>query len=127
MMLMLLMQPKLDIQRETLDLLLHLGRAPTDEEIRSKLGLKKERYNEVVRASKRVMSLNEYDCITKEKLINTIPDQENGDYSSIPPQIMLRLGLDDVVSIQFFQVENMISIKKNKSTIFFSSNILAWM
>ena len=59
MMLMLLMQPKLDIQRETLDLLLHLGRAPTDEEIRSKLGLKKERYNEVVRASKRVMPLNE--------------------------------------------------------------------
>lgn len=88
---------KLDIQRTTLDLLLRLGRAPTDEEIRSKLGLKKERYNEVVRASKRVMSLNEYDRTTKEELINTIPDQENGNYSSIPPQTMLRLGLDDVL------------------------------
>lgn len=107
---MLLTQLKLDIQRTTLDLLLQLGRAPTDEEIRSKLGLKKERYNEVVRASKRVMSLNEYDRTTKEELINTIPDQENGNYSSIPPQTMLRLGLDDVVSIQSFQVENMISI-----------------
>lgn len=94
---MLLTQLKLDIQRTTLDLLLQLGRAPTDEEIRSKLGLKKERYNEVVRASKRVMSLNEYDRTTKEELINTIPDQENGNYSSIPPQTMLRLGLDDVL------------------------------
>jgi DNA-directed RNA polymerase specialized sigma subunit len=109
-MLMLLTQLKLDIQRTTLDLLLQLGRAPTNEEIRSKLGLKKERYNEVVRASKRVMSLNEYDRTTKEELINTIPDQENGNYSSIPPQNMLRLGLDDAVSIESFQVENMISI-----------------
>ena len=107
---MLLMQLKLDIQRETLELLLHLGRALIDEEIRSKLGLKKQRYNEVIRASKRVMSLNEYDRTTKEELINTIPDQENGYYSSIPPQTMLRLGLDDVVSIQSFQFENMISI-----------------
>lgn len=88
---------KLDIQRATLNLLLQLGRAPTDEEIRSKLGLKKERYNEVVRASKRVMSLNEYDRSTKVELINTIPDQENENYSSIPPQTMLRLGLDDVL------------------------------
>lgn len=88
---------KLDIQRATLDLLFQLGRAPTDEEIRWKLGLKKERYDEVVRASKRVVSLNEYDRTTKEELINTIVDQEKGNYTSISPQTMLRLGLDDVL------------------------------
>lgn len=88
---------KLDIQRATLDLLFQLGRAPTDEEIRSKLGLKKERYDEVVRASRRVLSLNEYDRTTKEELINTIIDQENGNHTYISPQTMLRLGLDDVL------------------------------
>lgn len=88
---------KIDIQRATLDLVFQLGRAPTDEEIRWKLDLKKERYDEVVRASKRVVSLNEYDRTTKEELINTIVDQEKGNYTSISPQTMLRLGLDDVL------------------------------
>ncbi|GLJ36992.1 hypothetical protein SUGI_0749290 [Cryptomeria japonica] len=82
---------KLERQRTILDLLLKLGRAPTAEEIRAQMGLDRERYNDVVRACKKSLS---YDDCDRD---NSVPYQHNESYSTIKPQALLRLGLDDVL------------------------------
>lgn len=82
---------KLERQRTILDLLLKLGRAPTAEEIRSKMGLDRERYNDVVRACKKSLSFDDCDRA------NSIPYLQTVSYSAIKPQALLRLGLDDVL------------------------------
>ncbi|KAH9308829.1 hypothetical protein KI387_036740 [Taxus chinensis] len=82
---------KLERQRATLDLLLKLGRAPSAEEIRSKMGLDKDRYNDVVRSCKKALSFDDCDRA------NNIPYLQNVGYPAIRPQALLRLGLDDVL------------------------------
>eukprot|EP01018_Ginkgo_biloba_P004565 Gb_40730 [translate_table: standard] len=88
---------KLDIQRATLDLLLKVGRSPTHEEIRAQVGLEKQRYYDVIRTSKKILSLNKRHRVTEEEFIDSIPDQRKGENKALRPQTLLRLGLDDVL------------------------------
>lgn len=70
---------------------------PTEEEIVKRVGISPERYHEVMRASKPVVSLNSRHTTTDEEFINGITDVDGvgGDHRRQPA--LLRLALDDVV------------------------------
>ncbi|KAF5732411.1 Sigma factor E isoform 1 [Tripterygium wilfordii] len=85
---------RLEIQRAKLELLIELQREPTEEEIIKKVGISPERYQEVMRASKPVLSLHSRHAITQDEFINGITDIE-GDNQRQPA--LLRLALDDVL------------------------------
>ena len=93
------MQVRVEIQRAKLELLFELHREPTEEEIIEKVGISPERYQEVMRASKSVASLHSRHSVTQEEFINGITDVDGvgGDHRRQPA--LLRLALDDVVSI----------------------------
>ncbi|KAL5718957.1 hypothetical protein ACHQM5_011805 [Ranunculus cassubicifolius] len=86
-----------EIQREKLRLKFELGREPTEEEILGKIGISHERYREVTRASKAVLSLHARHAVTQEEFINGITDVDGvgGDKRRQPA--ILRLALDDVL------------------------------
>ncbi|KAF5192497.1 Rna polymerase sigma factor [Thalictrum thalictroides] len=88
---------RVDIQRAKLELTFELGRVPTEEEITKKVGISGERYHEVMRASKSVLSLHARHAITQEEFINGITDVVGvgGDKRRQPA--LLRLALDDVL------------------------------
>ena len=93
------MQVRVEIQRAKLELLFELHREPTEEEIIEKVGISPERYQEVTRASKPVASLHSRHSVTQEEFINGITDVDGvgGDPRKQPA--LLRLALDDAVSI----------------------------
>lgn len=74
-----------------------LQREPTEEEIIERVGISPERYHEVKRASKSVLSLHSRHAVTQEEFINGITDVDGGDNRRQPA--LLRLALDDVVTI----------------------------
>ncbi|XP_077227248.1 sigma factor E [Tasmannia lanceolata] len=88
---------RLEIQRAKLELLFELGRLPTEEEIIAKVGISPERYHDIMRASKPVLSLNARHMITQEEFIKGITDIDGvgGDKRRQPA--LLRLALDDVL------------------------------
>ncbi|KAK9121797.1 hypothetical protein Syun_019414 [Stephania yunnanensis] len=88
---------RLDIRRAKLELSFDLGRVPTEEVIIEKVGISPERYQEVMRASKPVLSLHAKHAITQEEYINGITDIDDvrGDKRKQPA--LLRLALDDVL------------------------------
>ena len=77
-----------------------LQRSPTDEEIIERVGISPERYQQVMKASKPVLSLNSRHATTQEEFIDGITDVDgvNGDNRKQPA--LLRLALDDVVTTQ---------------------------
>lgn len=85
----------MEIQKAKLELSFELKRLPTEDEIIKKTGLSPERYREVIRASKPVLSLNAKHCVTQEELIDGITDFEGAGNRRQPA--ILRLALDDVV------------------------------
>lgn len=90
-------QIRVDIQRAKLELTFELQRSPTQEEIIERVGISPERYYEVMKASKPILSLHSRHAITQEEFIDGITDLDgvNGDGRSQP--VVLRLALDDVV------------------------------
>lgn len=90
------MQIRVEIQKAKLELSFELQRQPTEEEIIQKVGISPERYHEVMRASKPVLSLHSRHALTQEELINGITDVDGGDNRRQPA--LLRLALDDVVT-----------------------------
>lgn len=97
----LLIQVRTEIQKAKLELLFEHQRLPTEEEIIEKVGITPERYREVMKASKPVSSLHSKHSVTQEEFINAITDDDGvgGDDQRQPA--LLRLALDDVVSIIF--------------------------
>ncbi|PIA34562.1 hypothetical protein AQUCO_03700091v1 [Aquilegia coerulea] len=91
---------RVDIQKAKLGLTFELGRKPTEEEITKKVGISSERYHEVMRASKSVLSLHARHPITQEEFINGITDVVGvgGDKRRQPA--LLRLALDDLDSLK---------------------------
>lgn len=88
----------MEIQKAKLELLFELHRMPTEEEIIERVGISPERYHEVMRASKPIISLHSRHSVTQEEFINGITDVdgvEGGDKRRQPA--LLRLALDDVV------------------------------
>ncbi|XP_028806824.1 RNA polymerase sigma factor sigE, chloroplastic/mitochondrial [Neltuma alba] len=88
---------RVDIQRAKLELTFELQRLPTEEEIIERVGISPERYHEVMKASKPILSLHSRHAITQEEFIDGVTDFEgvNGDSRKQPA--VLRLALDDVL------------------------------
>nr|QKY65034.1 plastidic RNA polymerase sigma-subunit 5 [Passiflora pittieri] len=84
-----------DIQKAKVELSFELQRQPTEEEIIHKVGLSPERYHEVIRASKPVLSLHARNATTQEELVYGVTDVDGGDNRRQPA--ILRLALDDVL------------------------------
>ncbi|KAJ0986201.1 hypothetical protein J5N97_004557 [Dioscorea zingiberensis] len=86
-----------EIQKAKLELTLELERPPTEEEIITRVGITPERYHDVMKASKPVLSLNAKHPITQEEFVNGITDIDGvgGDKRRQPA--LLRLALDDVL------------------------------
>ncbi|KAM4068816.1 hypothetical protein ACB094_12G041300 [Castanea mollissima] len=88
---------RVEIQRAKLELLFELHRLPTKEEIIKKVGISPERYHEVLRASKPVLSLHSRHAITQEEYINGIPDVDGVGADNWKQPALQRLALDDVL------------------------------
>ncbi|KAJ3670922.1 hypothetical protein LUZ60_008348 [Juncus effusus] len=80
------------IQKARLNLLLELGRPPTDDEIAKRVKMSKERYHDVLKASRPIYSLNAKHPVTQEELIDMLSE----DRCNKEPAV-LRLALDDVL------------------------------
>ncbi|KAL5989192.1 hypothetical protein ACLOJK_010082 [Asimina triloba] len=86
-----------EIQKAKLELLFEHERQPTDEEIIEKVGISLERYQDVMRASKQVLSLNAKHMTTQEEFIDRIADIDGFGGDKRRQSALLRLALDDVL------------------------------
>ncbi|KAJ8460821.1 hypothetical protein OPV22_033747 [Ensete ventricosum] len=85
------------IQKAKLELSFELGRLPTEEEIVDRVGISLERYHEIMKASKPVVSLNARHVVTQEEFINGITDIDGVGGDNRRQPAVLRLALDDVL------------------------------
>ncbi|XP_020226387.1 RNA polymerase sigma factor sigE, chloroplastic/mitochondrial [Cajanus cajan] len=88
---------RVDIQRAKLDLSFELHRSPTEEEIVERIGISPERYHEVMKASKPILSLHSRHITTQEEFINGITDVDGVNGDNRRQLAVLRLALDDVL------------------------------
>ncbi|XP_058096094.1 RNA polymerase sigma factor sigE, chloroplastic/mitochondrial isoform X1 [Magnolia sinica] len=86
-----------EIQKAKLELLFDLRRLPTDEEIVAKVGISPERYQDIIRASKQIFSLNARHMTTQEEFIKGIADIDGVGADKRRQPALLRLALDDVL------------------------------
>ncbi|CAI0449852.1 unnamed protein product [Linum tenue] len=86
---------RVEIQKTRLHLLVELQREPTEEEIVERVGISPERYHEVMKAAKPILSLHSRNATTQEELISGITDVDGGENRRQPA--LLRLALDDVL------------------------------
>lgn len=89
---------RVEIQRAKLELSFELHRLPTDEEIIDRVGISIERYHEVLRVAKPILSLHAKHAVTQEEFINGIKDVDGVDGDKRRQPALLRLALDDVVN-----------------------------
>lgn len=88
---------RVDIRKAKLELLFELQKLPTEKEIIERAGISPERYNEVMKVSKPVFSLNSRHLITQEEFINGITDVDGVEGDKRRQPALLRLALDDVL------------------------------
>ncbi|KAK3219347.1 hypothetical protein Dsin_013317 [Dipteronia sinensis] len=88
---------RVEIHRAKLELFFELQRLPTEEEIIKKVGFSPERYREVTKASKPIISLHSRNVVTQEELINGITDVDGVGADNQKRPALLRLALDDVL------------------------------
>ncbi|KAL2339651.1 hypothetical protein Fmac_007591 [Flemingia macrophylla] len=86
-----------EIQKAKTELTFELQRSPTEKEIIERVNISPERYHNVMKASKSILSLNSRHTTTQEEFINGIVDDDavNGDNKRQPA--LLRLAIDDVL------------------------------
>ncbi|KAJ6418760.1 hypothetical protein OIU84_002022 [Salix udensis] len=84
-----------EIQKAKLELWFQLKRQPSEDEIIEKVRISPERYHEVMRASKPVLSLHSRHKTTQEEFIGGVADADGGDDRR--QSALLRLALDDVL------------------------------
>lgn len=77
-----------------------LERSPTEEEIIGRVGVSPERYNDIIKASKPVISLNSRHAVTQEEFIKGITDIDGISGDKRRHAALLRLALDDVVNVK---------------------------
>ncbi|XP_058096095.1 RNA polymerase sigma factor sigE, chloroplastic/mitochondrial isoform X2 [Magnolia sinica] len=92
-----LIKVRQEIQKAKLELLFDLRRLPTDEEIVAKVGISPERYQDIIRASKQIFSLNARHMTTQEEFIKGIADIDGVGADKRRQPALLRLALDDVL------------------------------
>nr|QIE09856.1 sigma factor 5 [Anthoceros angustus] len=90
---------KLNIKRARLELLLKLERPASDEEVAAKLGLKQDRFRDIVRSTLYTRSLYERSRVTGEEHVQNFADCENLETKllRLSGDALLRLGMDDVL------------------------------
>ncbi|KAG4963495.1 hypothetical protein GYH30_040220 [Glycine max] len=88
---------RVDIQRTKLKLTFELQRSPTEEELVERIGISPERYYEVMKASKPILSLHSRHITTQEEYINGITDVDGVNGDNRRQLAVLRLALDDVL------------------------------
>ncbi|KAL7605440.1 hypothetical protein Lser_V15G20100 [Lactuca serriola] len=88
---------RIEIQKAKKKLWFELMRTPTDEEIAKKAGISLQRYREVTKVSKPILSLNRRNSVTQEEFINTIEDNDGVGDDERRQTALLRLALDDVL------------------------------
>ena len=93
-------QVRADIHRAKLELRFELQRSPTEKEVVERIGISPERYYDVLKASKPILSLHSRHIVTQEEFINGITDLDGVDGDNRRQLAVLRLALDDVVKIQ---------------------------
>ncbi|OIV96806.1 hypothetical protein TanjilG_08667 [Lupinus angustifolius] len=86
-----------EIQKAKLELTFELQRPPTEEEIQERVQISPERYHDVIKASKSVLSLNSRHSVTQEEFINRITDDDSVNSDKRRQPALLRLALDDVL------------------------------
>lgn len=99
-----LVQVRVDIQRTKLKLTFELQRSPTEEELVERIGISPERYYEVMKASKPILSLHSRHITTQEEYINGITDVDGVNGDNRRQLAVLRLALDDVVITQLLDI-----------------------
>lgn len=75
-----------------------LHRLPTEGEIIDRVGITKERFHEVMRVAKPILSLHAKHAVTQEEFIKGITDVDGVEGDKRRQPALLRLALDDVVS-----------------------------
>ncbi|XP_068660103.1 RNA polymerase sigma factor sigE, chloroplastic/mitochondrial-like [Aristolochia californica] len=88
---------RLEIQRAKTELSFELGRPPTDDEIIAKTGISQERYYDVMKASKSILSLNAKHSTTQEEFLKGIADIDGVSGDNRRQSALLRLAIDDVL------------------------------
>ncbi|KAG7556299.1 RNA polymerase sigma-70 region 3 [Arabidopsis suecica] len=88
---------RVEIFKAKTELLFELGRLPTEDEVIERLKITPERYREVLRAAKPVLSLNSKHSVTQEEFINGITDVDGVGANNSRQPALLRLALDDVL------------------------------
>lgn len=99
-----MVQVRVDIQRTKLKLTFELQRSPTEEELVERIGISPERYYEVMKASKPILSLHSRHITTQEEYINGITDVDGVNGDNRRQLAVLRLALDDVVITQLLDI-----------------------
>jgi RNA polymerase sigma factor len=91
-------QVRAEIQRAKTELTFKHQRTPTEEEIIERVHISPERYRDVTKASKPILSLHSRHLTTQEELINGVVDDGGVDGNNRRQPALLRLALDDVVT-----------------------------
>ncbi|RDX75117.1 RNA polymerase sigma factor sigE, chloroplastic/mitochondrial, partial [Mucuna pruriens] len=86
-----------EIQKAKTELTFELQRSPTEEEIIQRVNISPERYYDVMKASKSILSLNSRHITTQEEFINGIVDDDGVNSDNRRQPALLRLALDDVL------------------------------
>ncbi|KAG1346461.1 RNA polymerase sigma factor sigE, chloroplastic/mitochondrial [Cocos nucifera] len=86
-----------EIQKAKLELQFELGRLPKDEEIVDRVKISPERYYDVMKATKPIISLHARHAVTQEEFINGITDIDGVGGDKRRQRALLRLALDDVL------------------------------
>ncbi|KAJ0785282.1 putative RNA polymerase sigma-70, RNA polymerase sigma factor, region [Helianthus annuus] len=89
------MQVKIEIHKAKKKLWFDHMRPPTEEEIANKAGISLERYRDVTKTSRPILSLNRKNSVTQEEFFNSFADDDDGDERR--QLALLRLALDDVL------------------------------
>ncbi|KAK7351021.1 hypothetical protein VNO77_10145 [Canavalia gladiata] len=86
-----------EIQKAKTKLTFELHRSPTEEEIIERVNISPERYNDVMKASKPILSLHSRHITTQEEFINGVVDDGGVNSDNSRQRALLRLALDDVL------------------------------
>ncbi|KAK7311464.1 hypothetical protein RJT34_09619 [Clitoria ternatea] len=86
-----------EIQRAKTELTIELQRPPMEEEIIERVNMSPERYHDVMKASKPILSLHSRHITTQEEFINGIVDDDGVNSDNKKQPALLRLALDDVL------------------------------
>lgn len=90
-------QHRVNIKRARGELTDELGRPPTNEEIRNRLGITADRFRDILRTNVRPSSLHEHDRLTGREKVENLVSEEDALSTYARGTSMVLYGLDDVV------------------------------